>query len=81
MLRVMPVRMRGAVPTFALGCTLPGGAAHTFEACNLTRTARAQCKDCIQPCDSELLKCSVRDSPLRLALAAIPDAAAIGTKS
>ena len=48
------VRMRGAVRTFGLGCTLPGGAAHTFEACNLTRTARVQWKDCIQPCDSKL---------------------------
>ena len=83
MLRVTVMRMRGAVRTFGLGCTLPGGAAHTFEACNLnlTRTARAQCTDCIQPYDSELLKCSVRDSPLRLALAVIPDAAAIGIKS
>ena len=54
----------------------PRGAAHTFEACNLTRTARVQCTDCIHPCGSELSKCSVRDSPLRLALAAIPGAAA-----
>ena len=66
---------------FGLGCTLPKGAAHTLEACNLTRTARVQCKDCIQPCDSELSNCSVRDSPLRPALAAILDAAAIGTLS
>jgi hypothetical protein len=73
------MRMRGAVRTFGLGCTLPasasgGAAAHTFESCNLTvltHTARAQCRDCIQPYDSKLLKCSVRDSPLRLALAAI----------
>ena len=36
-----------------LGCTLPGGAAHTFEAYNLTRTAQVQCTDFIQPCDSE----------------------------
>ena len=36
------VRMRGAVRTFGLGCTLPRGAAHTFQACNLTRTARVQ---------------------------------------
>ena len=66
------MRMRGALRTFGLGCTLPRGAAHTFEACNLERTARVQCTDCIQPCDSELSKCSVRDSPLRLALASIP---------
>ena len=65
------MRMRGALRTFGLGCTLPRGAAHTFEACNLKRTARVQCTDCIQ-CDSELSKCSVRDSPLRLALASIP---------
>ena len=63
--------MHGA---FGLVCALPGGAAHTFEACNLTRTARVQCTDCIQPCDSELSKCSVRDSALRLA--SIPGAAA-----
>ena len=75
------VRMRGAVRTFGLGCTLPRGAAHTFEACNLTRTAQVQCTDCIQPCESKLSKCSVRNSPLRLALASILDAAAIGTKS
>ncbi len=70
------MRMCGALRTFGLGCTLPRGAAHTFQACNLMRTARVQCTDCIQPCDSELSKCSVRDSPLRLALAAIPGAAA-----
>ena len=65
------MRMRGALRTFGLGCTLPRGAAHTFEACNLTRTARLQCTDCIQPGDSDLSKCSVRDSPLRVALASI----------
>ena len=75
------MRMRGALRTFGLGCTLPRGAAHTFEACNLTRTARLQCTDCIQPGDSDLSKCSVRDSPLRVALASIPGATAIGTKS
>ena len=36
------MRMRGALRTFGLGCTLPRGAAHTFQACNLTRTARVQ---------------------------------------
>jgi hypothetical protein len=92
------MRMRGAVRTFGLGCALlltrslslssslavEARERPHFEACNLTRTARAQCRDCIQPCDSlsELLKLerSVRE-PLRLTLAAIPDAAAIGTKS
>ena len=72
------MRMRGALRTFGLGCALPRGAAHTSEAYNLTRTARVQCT---QPCDSELSKCSVRDSPLRVALASIPGATAIGTKS
>ena len=48
------MRMRGALRTFGLGCTLPRGAAHTFEACNLTRTARVQCTDGIQPCESKL---------------------------
>jgi hypothetical protein len=36
------MRMRGALRTFGLGCTLPRGAAHTFQAYNQTRTARVQ---------------------------------------
>ena len=74
--------MRGAVRTFGLGCTLPGGAAHTFEACNLTRTARVQWKDCIQPCESKLSNVAfgTRRSGLHK-FASILDAAAIGTKS
>ena len=62
--------MRGAVRTFGLGCNPSGGAAHTFEACNLTRTARVQWKDCIQPCDSKLSNVAfgARRSGLRLPL-------------
>ncbi len=79
------VRMRGAVRTFGLGCTLPGGAAHTFEACNLTRTARVQWKDRIQPCDSKLSNVAssseLAAQPEACAFASILDAAAIGTKS
>ena len=57
---------------------LPGGAAHTFEACNLTRTARFQWKDCIQPCDSKLSNVAfgTRRSGLRLPLFWMPRASA-----
>jgi hypothetical protein len=55
-----------------------GGAAHTFEACNLTRTARVQWKDCIQPCDSKLSNVAfgTRRSGLRLPLFWMPRASA-----
>ena len=68
------MRMRGALRTFGLGCTLPRGAAHTFEACNLTRTARVQCTDCIQPCESKLSNVAfgTRRSGLRLPLFRVP---------
>ena len=66
--------MRGAVRTFGLGCNPSGGAAHTFEACNLTRTVRVQWKDCIQPCDSKLSNVAfgTRRSGLRLPLFWMP---------
>ncbi len=45
-----------------------------FEACNLTRTARVQWKDCIQPCDSKLSNVAfgTRRSGLRLPLFWMP---------
>jgi hypothetical protein len=46
-----------------------------------SRYAQVQCTDCIQPCDSELSKCSVRDSPLRPLFPGAAVKVVIGTKS